>query len=52
MLECHSKGKDNPQIKELFDRTSAEITVFESVLSALSDNDAMLKTYLPQHSAY
>lgn len=48
MLECHSRGKDNPQIKELYDRTSAEITAFQSVLDALFDNDIMLRIYLPR----
>ncbi len=48
MRESHSKGKDNPQIKELYDRADAEITAFQSVLDALFDNDMMLKIYLPR----
>lgn len=48
MLELHAKGKSNPQIKEIYDRTDAEITVFRSVYDALRNNDMMLKIYLPR----
>ena len=42
------KGKENPQVKELYSRTDAEINAFLSVLDALNNNDMLIKCYLPR----